>query len=95
MKKIIIILGLLGLTIFAGLYVKRKLYDPQHRLDNAKNEVKQLVANDEIKNGDIIFIPRFQNKAKPFNLRQIQNTLIVELFTTTTEYITFLKQFNR
>lgn len=68
MKKIIIILGLLGLTIFAGLYVKRKLYDPHHRLDNAKNEVKQLVANDEIKNGDIIFHTSLSKQSKAIQL---------------------------
>jgi hypothetical protein len=55
MKKGIIILGLLGLIIFGGLYAKRKFYDPKHRLDNAKAEIKQLVNNDEIKNGDLIF----------------------------------------
>ena len=55
MKKRIIILGILGLTIFGGLYAKQKFYDPKHRLDNAKTEVKQLADNDKIKNGDLIF----------------------------------------
>ena len=55
MKKGIIILGLLGLTIFCGFYAKRKFYDPKYRLDNAKTEVKQLADDDEIKNGDLIF----------------------------------------
>lgn len=65
MKKAIIILGLLGLTIFGGLYAKRKFYDPKQRLDSVKTEVKQLADNDEIKNGDLIFQTSLsgQNKA--------------------------------
>jgi hypothetical protein len=55
MKKGIIILGILGLTIFGGLYVKRKFYDPNQNHDNAKAEVQQLVDKNEIKNGDLIF----------------------------------------
>jgi uncharacterized protein YycO len=55
MKKTIFILGLLGLTIFGGLYAKRKFYDPKHRLENARTEVKNLADQDEIKNGDLIF----------------------------------------
>lgn len=55
MKKGVIILGLLGLIVFGGLYAKRKFHDPKHRLDNDQTEVKQLAENDEIKNGDLIF----------------------------------------
>jgi len=55
MKKIIFILVLLVLTIFGGLYAKRKFYDPKHRLENARTEVKKLADQDEIKNGDLIF----------------------------------------
>ncbi|MFN5642554.1 MAG: hypothetical protein ACK45S_09180 [Sphingobacteriales bacterium] len=55
MKNTIIILGLLGLTIFGGIYIKLKFYDPKRRLDHEKIEVKQLADNDEIKNGDLIF----------------------------------------
>jgi len=55
MKKTIFILGLLGLTIFGGLYAKRKFYDPKHRLENARTEVKKLADKEEIKNGDLIF----------------------------------------
>lgn len=55
MKKGIAIIGILGLTIFGGLYAKRKFYDPKHRLENAKIEVRQLSENDKIKNGDLIF----------------------------------------
>jgi uncharacterized protein YycO len=68
MKKGIIILGLLGLTIFGGLYAKRKFYDPKHRLDNAKTEVKQLTDNDEIKNGDLIFQTSLSGQSKAIQL---------------------------
>jgi uncharacterized protein YycO len=55
MKKLIIALVLLGLIIFGGLYAKRKFYDPKHRLENARTEVKKLADQGEIKNGDLIF----------------------------------------
>jgi uncharacterized protein YycO len=68
MKKGIIILALLGLTILGGLYAKRKFYDPKHRLDNAKTEVKQLADNDEIKNGDLIFQTSLSGQSKAIQL---------------------------
>ena len=68
MKKAIIILGLLGLTIFGGLYAKRKFYDPKHQLDNAKTEVKKLVDIDEIKNGDLIFQTSRSGQSKAIQL---------------------------
>ncbi|MEO5673296.1 MAG: YiiX/YebB-like N1pC/P60 family cysteine hydrolase [Chitinophagales bacterium] len=55
MKKAIIILGFLGVTVFGGIYAKRKFYDPKYRLENAKTEVTKLTDQDEIKNGDLIF----------------------------------------
>ncbi len=68
MKKTIFILGLLGLTIFGGLYAKRKFYDPKHRLDNARNEVKKLADQDEIKNGDLIFQTSLSGQSKAIQL---------------------------
>jgi uncharacterized protein YycO len=68
MKKIIIIFGLLGLTILGGLYAKRKFYDPKHRLDKAKTEVKHLADNDEIKNGDLIFQTSLSGQSKAIQL---------------------------
>jgi len=64
MKKVIIILGLLGLTIFGGLYAKRKFYDPKHRLEKAQTEVKQLADLNEIKNGDLIFQTSLSGQSK-------------------------------
>lgn len=68
MKKGIIILALLGLTIFGGLYAKRKFYDPKHRLETAKTEVKQLADNDEVKNGDLIFQTSLSGQSKAIQL---------------------------
>lgn len=68
MKKAIIILGFLGLIIFGGLYAKRKFYDPNHPLENAKTEVKHLANNDEIKNGDLIFQGSLSEQSKAIQL---------------------------
>lgn len=67
MKKVIII-GLLGLIIIGGLYAKRKYYDPKHRFENAKKEVKSLADNDEIKNGDLIFQTSLSGQSKAIQL---------------------------
>jgi uncharacterized protein YycO len=55
LKKSLLISGLLGLTILCEFYTKRKFYDPKHRLANAKSEIKKLVEEGEIRNGDLIF----------------------------------------
>jgi len=68
MKKGMIILGLLGFILIIGLYSKRKYYDPIHRLENAKKEVKELVDNDEIKNGDLIFQTSLSGQSKAIQL---------------------------
>jgi len=68
MKKAIFILGFLGLIIFCGLYAKREFYDPKHRLENVKTEVKQLAENDEIKNGDLIFQTSLSGQSKAIQL---------------------------
>lgn len=68
MKKVIIILGLLGLTIFGGLYAKRKFYDPKHRLEKAKTEIKELADQNEIKNGDLIFQTSLSGQSKAIQL---------------------------
>ncbi|MDD2799581.1 MAG: YiiX family permuted papain-like enzyme [Bacteroidales bacterium] len=59
MKKIIFILVLLELTIFGGLYAKRKFYDPKHRLENARTEIK---------NGDLIFQTSLSGQSKAIQL---------------------------
>ena len=68
MKKLIIALVLLGLIIFGGLYAKRKFYDPKHRLENARTEVKKLADQGEIKNGDLIFQTSRSGQSKAIQL---------------------------
>jgi uncharacterized protein YycO len=68
LKKGIIILALLALTILSALYAKRKFYDPKHRLNNAKKEVKKLTGNNEIKNGDLIFQTSLSGQSKAIQL---------------------------
>lgn len=68
MKKRIVILGLLGLLIFSGLYTKQKFYDPKHKLDTAKAEVQQVVDKAGIKNGDIIFQTSLSGQSKAIQL---------------------------
>lgn len=68
MKKLILILGLLGLTIFVGLYAKRKFYDPKHRLENARTEVNKLADQDELRNGDLIFQTSLSGQSKAIQL---------------------------
>ena len=68
MKKTIFIIGLLGMTIFGGLYAKRKFYDPKHRLENARTEVKKLADQHEIKNGDLIFQTSLSGQSKAIQL---------------------------
>lgn len=67
MKKTILILGILGLTIFGGLYAKQKFCDPKHRLDNAKEEVSLLLQKG-IRNGDIIFQTSLSGQSKAIQL---------------------------
>lgn len=68
MKKTIFILGLLGLIILGGLYAKRIFYDPKHRLENARTEVKKLADKDDIKNGDLIFQTSLSGQSKAIQL---------------------------
>src|SRR5690554_6579361 len=68
MKKRIFILGILGLILVGGLYAKRKFYDPKHRLENAKSEVKKLTDKSEIKNGDLIFQTSLSGQSKAIQL---------------------------
>jgi len=46
----------------------RKYYDPKHRFENAKKEVKSLADNDEIKNGDLIFQTSLSGQSKAIQL---------------------------
>jgi len=67
MKKVIIF-GLLGLIVIGGFYTKKKYYDPKRRLENAHREVKNLVDNNSLKNGDIIFQTSLSRQSKAIQL---------------------------
>ena len=68
MKKLILAIGLIGLIIFSGFYAKRKFYDPKHRLETAKSEVKKLADKDEIRDGDLIFHTSLSRQSKAIQL---------------------------
>jgi len=68
MKKGLIIFGLIGLIIIGGFYAKRKYYDPIHRIDYARTEVKEMVDKDEIQNGDLIFQTSLSSQSKAIQL---------------------------
>ena len=68
MKKGLIIIGLIGLIIIGGFYVMRKYFDPKHRLDYARKEVKELIDKDEIQNGDLIFQTSLSRQSKAIQL---------------------------
>lgn len=67
MKKVIIILGFLGLIIFGGLSAKRKYFDSNQPFEKVKAQIKQLTDQVEIKNGDIIFRQCIKSKAAALN----------------------------
>ena len=67
-EKRIVIFGLLLIVILAGLYAKRRLYDPKHKLNQAKIEVKQLTDNNKINNGDLIFQTSLSGQSKAIQL---------------------------
>lgn len=64
MKKSLILNTLLVLLIFCSLYAKRKYYDPKQRLDKAKTEIVNLVKQNEIQDGDMIFQTSLSGQSK-------------------------------
>lgn len=67
MRKIFIISGIAALII-GGVYTKRKLYDPRHRMDNARQEINTLVDKGEVQNGDLIFQTSLSQQSKAIQL---------------------------
>ncbi len=64
MKKVLIIISILLLSFLCGIYIKRRIYNPKHKLEIAKNEVKVLSEKNEIQNGDLIFQTSLSNQSK-------------------------------
>lgn len=67
-KKTEILLTILGITPMMLLFIYIKLYNPSHKLDKAKSEVKQLAARDKLKNGDLIFQTSLSGQSKAIQL---------------------------
>jgi len=66
--KHIIILGLICIIIFIGLYSKKKYFDPRLHPDSSTTVVKKLADNNNIKNGDIIFQTSLSAQSKAIQL---------------------------
>ena len=89
MKKTILLIGLIAIILVSGLYAKRKYYDPRQRLDNAKNEVRNLTGNNELREGDLIFQTSLSRQSQAIQLATKSEYSRIE------KIITFLKQFNQ
>jgi len=68
MKRLIFIVGLVGLIVFSGLYAKWKFYDPKHQFKTAASEVKKIAEKDEIRDGDLIFQTSLSRQSKAIQL---------------------------
>jgi uncharacterized protein YycO len=62
------IFTIIVLLTFGGFYGKRKFYDPKHRIEKAKNEVRELTEKEEIKDGDLIFQTSLSGQSKAIQL---------------------------
>lgn len=56
------------IIIFSIVGIKAKFYDPKHQLERSKSEVKEIVARNELKNGDIIFQTSLSRQSKAIQL---------------------------
>lgn len=68
MKKVIIILGILGLTLIIVLYARKKSYDSKYQLENTVKQVAELSDSSLIKDGDIIFQTSLSQQSKAIQL---------------------------
>lgn len=68
MKRVITLVIVLVLLIAAGLYAKRKYYDPKQRLESATKQVEKLAENHEIKEGDLIFQTSLSGQSRAIQL---------------------------
>ncbi len=51
-----------------GIYVKRRLYDPNHKLALVDKQLSKLIDNDELKEGDIIFQTSLSRQSKAIQI---------------------------
>ena len=64
MKKIILVIGILGLLLLIGLYAKRKKSDTNQQFEIAKNEIASIENDIELRNGDLIFQTSLSRQSK-------------------------------
>jgi len=67
-NKSILTVGVISLITLAVLYLKGKCFDPIQRIETAQTEVAQLIKNDEIKSGDLIFQTSLSGQSKAIQL---------------------------
>jgi len=68
MKQAVLLIVVFVILIAAGIYAKRKVYDPKQRLENANKQVVNLVENHEIREGDLIFQTSLSGQSKAIQL---------------------------
>lgn len=68
MKRIIIFIIVLVTLGLVGIYVKRRLYDPNHKLALVDKQLSKLIDNDELKEGDIIFQTSLSRQSKAIQI---------------------------
>ena len=69
MKKLIIVLGIIGIIGVGGFYAaKPKIIDSQASIETEKSEENQLLANEGIKNGDLIFQTSLSSQSQAIQL---------------------------
>ena len=68
MKKTILLIGLIAVILFGGLYAKRKYYDPRQRIEHARKEVRQLTERNELREGDLIFQTSLSRQSQAIQL---------------------------
>jgi uncharacterized protein YycO len=70
MKKQLLIVSIIGLIllIILGTYLKKRYYNPWVRLRDSKEQVKLLVDNNQLRDGDIIFQTSLSRQSKAIQL---------------------------
>lgn len=68
MKRALPLVIVFVLVVAAGLYAKRRFYDPNQRLAIATKQVGRLAKNHEIREGDLIFQTSLSGQSRAIQL---------------------------
>lgn len=68
MKRVVTVTAIIIFLVIAGLYGKRRFYDPKQRLEKVTQQVAQLYKDGEIRSGDIIFQTSLSGQSKAIQL---------------------------